>query len=101
MAIGSPGKRWGVATLGRVRESDIGERLQYGAWGFDHAIEGGMEVRSGHSGGPVVDMRGRLVGLVASYELGDTTKKVYVSPRISYVVPMRTIAAFLAKHGVR
>lgn len=101
MAIGSPKKRWGVATLGRVRLPDIGERLQYGAWGFDHAIEVGMEVQSGHSGGPVVDMEGRLVGMVASYELGDTTKSVYVSPRITYVVPAKTLAAFLTKHGVR
>lgn len=101
VAIGSPKKRWGVATLGRVRLPDIGERLQYGPWGFDHAIEVGMEVQSGHSGGPVVDMQGRLVGMVASYELGDTTKPVYVSPRITYVVPARTLAVFLARHGLR
>jgi S1-C subfamily serine protease len=101
MAMGSPGKRWAVATLGRVRVPDIGERLQYGAWGFDHAIEVGMEVRSGHSGGPVVDLQGRLVGMVASYELGDTTKPVYVSPRITYVVPAKTLADFLASHGIR
>ena len=101
MAIGSPKKKWGVATLGRVRLPDIGERLQYGAWGFDSAIEVGMEVQSGHSGGPVVDMDGRLVGMVASYELGDTTKSAYVSPRITYVVPAKTLAAFLAQQGVR
>lgn len=101
IAIGSPEKRWGTATLGRVRLPDIGERLQYGTWGFDSAIEVGMEVRTGHSGGPVADLQGRLVGMVASYELGDTTKPAYVSPRITYVVPARTLAAFLARHGVR
>lgn len=101
VGIGSPRKRWGVATLGRVRMSDIGERLQYGAWGFDHAIEVGMEVQSGHSGGPVADMQGRLIGMIASYELGDTTKSVYVSPRIAYVVPAKTIVDFLSKNGVR
>ena len=46
-------------------------------------------------------MAGRLVGMVASYELGDTTKPVYVSPRITYVVPARTLAKFLADQGVR
>jgi S1-C subfamily serine protease len=95
MAIGSPGGRAGVVSLGTVRVPDINERLDYNDWGFDHAIELSMEVESGHSGGPVFDRAGRVVGLIAGYELGDTTRTPYVSPRIAYAVPAADIARYL------
>jgi putative serine protease PepD len=95
LALGSPRRVWGVVTVGRVRIPNIGERLDYGAWGFDNAIEVAMEVESGHSGGPVVNARGELIGMVAGYELGDTTKPQYRSPRIAYVVPANDIKKWL------
>ncbi|MEN8198206.1 MAG: serine protease, partial [Pseudomonadota bacterium] len=101
LAIGTPNRRMGVATLGRIRLPNIGERLDYGPWGFDNGIEISMEVGNGHSGGPVIDAKGGLIGIVAGYELGDTTKTPYVSPRITYVVPSNGIAAFLRAAGTR
>lgn len=101
LAIGSPKRRWGVVTLGTVRLPNIGERLDYGSWGFANAVEARMEVESGHSGGPVFDQAGRLVGMVAGYELGDTTKTPYVSPRITYIVPADDIAKWLEGRGIR
>ncbi len=95
LALGSPRRVWGVVSVGRVRVPNIGERLDYGAWGFDNAIELGMEVESGHSGGPVVNAKGELIGMVAGYELGDTTKPQYRSPRITYVVPANDIRKWL------
>ncbi|MCW5774550.1 MAG: serine protease, partial [Rhodospirillaceae bacterium] len=95
LAIGSPKRVWGVVTVGRIRSPNIGERLDYGNWGFDNAVEIGMEVESGHSGGPVVDAKGRLIGMVAGYELGDTTKPAYRSPRITYAVPVNAIKNWL------
>jgi S1-C subfamily serine protease len=95
LALGSPRRVWGVVTVGRVRIPNIGERLDYGHWGFDNAIEVGMEVESGHSGGPVVNAKGELIGMVAGYELGDTTKPQYRSPRIAYVVPANDIKKWL------
>jgi S1-C subfamily serine protease len=95
LALGSPRRVWGVVSVGRVRVPNIGERLDYGNWGFDNAIEIGMEVESGHSGGPVVNARGELVGMVAGYELGDTTKPQYRSPRITYAVPSNDIKKWL------
>ena len=95
LAIGTPKRRMGVASLGRIRLPNIGERLDYGAWGFDNGIEISMEVETGHSGGPVFNANGELIGIVAGYELGDTSKTPYVSPRITYVVPSNAIATFL------
>ena len=97
LGIGSPKRTWGVATLGIVRSPNIRERLDYGPWGFANAIEISMLVQSGHSGGPVIDAAGRLVGMIASYELGDTTKWPYRSPRITYVVPVADIRRWLAR----
>ena len=36
-----------------------------------------------------------LAGFLAGYELGDTTKPVYRSPRITYVVPSNDIKKWL------
>ena len=95
LALGSPRRVWGVVSVGRVRIPNIGERLDYGSWGFDNAIEVALEVESGHSGGPLVNSRGELVGMVAGYELGDTAKPQYRSPRIAYVVPANDIKKWL------
>jgi S1-C subfamily serine protease len=97
LAVGSPRRVWGIVTLGIVRLPNIGERLDYGPWGFSNAIEMAMLVQSGHSGGPVVDPQGRLVGMVASYELGDTTKWPYRPPRITYAVPVADIRRWLKR----
>jgi S1-C subfamily serine protease len=95
MAIGSPSGKGGVVSLGTVRLPDIRQRLDYNEWGFDHPIEMKMEVESGHSGGPVFDREGRVVGMIAGYELGDTTKTPYVSPGIAYAVPVADMARYL------
>ena len=97
LAVGSPKRTWGVATLGIIRSPNINERLDYGPWGFANAIEVSMLVQSGHSGGPVIDAQGRLIGMVASYELGDTTKWPYRSPKITYVVPVADIRRWLGR----
>src|SRR5262249_41395316 len=44
LALGSPRRVFGVVSVGRVRAPNIGERLEYGNWGFDNAIEIAMEV---------------------------------------------------------
>jgi putative serine protease PepD len=97
LALGSPRRRWGTVTIGKVRVPNIGERLDYGPWGFANAIELRMEVESGHSGGPLVNTRGELIGMVAGYELGDTTRPIYRSPRITYAVPVNDIRAWLGR----
>lgn len=96
VAVGSPNNKRGVATVGKVRLPRYSERLQYGEWGYDDAVWLSMEVESGHSGGPIVDMNGALIGMVTGYELGDTTKATYVSPRVTYAVPSNAIRQYVA-----
>jgi putative serine protease PepD len=97
LAVGSPSRGRGTVTLGFVRVPKIDESIPYNEWRIVDAIEIAMEVESGHSGGPVFNRAGELVGMVAGYELGDTTKTPYVSPRITYAVPASGIRAFLRR----
>jgi S1-C subfamily serine protease len=100
-AVGSPSRGRGVVSFGFVRAPRLAESLEYNRWRIEHAIEIHMEVESGHSGGPVFDRRGQLIGMVAGYELGDTTKRPYISPQITYAIPVSALRAFLARAGVR
>ena len=100
LAVGSPSRARGAVTFGFVRMPRLKESLEYNRWRIENAIEIRMEVESGHSGGPVFDRRGGLIGMVAGYELGDTTKRPYVSPRITYVIPSNGLRAFLGRAGV-
>lgn len=95
VAIGSPGDQWGVVSVGRIRLADIGERLQYGNWGFDNAVEIAMKVEIGHSGGPVLNLNGEMIGMVAGFELGPRYSDA-PPPRITYAVPIENIRAWLS-----
>ena len=97
LAVGSPSRGRGTVSVGFVRIPRIDERIPYNQWSIVNAIEIAMQVESGHSGGPVFDRSGALVGIVAGYELGDTTKRPYVSPRITYAIPADEVQAFLAR----
>jgi hypothetical protein len=39
--------------------------------------------------------------MVAGYELGDTTKRPYISPQITYAIPASGLRAFLRRAGIR
>ncbi len=94
-AIGSPRDTAGVVSLGWVRQPRFGQRLDYNDWGFDDAVKIKMEVESGHSGGPVFNRAGEVIGMVAVYELGDTSRTPYVSPRMTYAVPASDVLAYV------
>ena len=95
VSIGTPNNRKGVVAVGIVVNPRRGLRIEYGEYGYDDAIELRMEVEPGHSGGPVFDTEGRLIGMVASFGLGDTRRVPYVSTMIAYAVPASAIAAYL------
>ena len=97
VSIGTPDNRKGVVTVGVVANPRRELRIEYGEFGYDDAIELRMEVEPGHSGGPVFDTAGRLVGMVASFGLGDTKRVPCVSTMIAYAVPASSIAAYVAE----
>jgi S1-C subfamily serine protease len=97
LAIGTPDNRKGVVSPGRVTDPRRRERIEFGEFGFDHAIELHMEVEPGHSGGPLFDAEGGLVGIIAGFGLGDTGRVPYVPTRVAYAVPSAEFADYLAE----
>lgn len=95
LAIGAPGNRPGVVSVGAIRVPRMEKRIAYSPYGFDNAIALAMEIEPGHSGGPIVDRHGRLIGKVAGFALGDVSAPRYVSPRVGFGVPANDIAAYL------
>lgn len=95
LAIGTPDNKPGVATSGEIVHLRKDKRIEYGVFGFNDALVMEMEIVPGYSGGPLIDVDGRLVGIVASFALGDTTRVPYVSPRLAYAVPAAQIRAYL------
>jgi S1-C subfamily serine protease len=95
-AVGTPGNRPGIVSLGRVVEPRRPNRLEYNGYGFDDAIKLKIDVEPGNSGGPVFDKEGRVVGIVASFVLGDVdASKPTPPPRLAYAVPSNSIRAFV------
>jgi S1-C subfamily serine protease len=95
VAIGTPGNRPGVVSFGTVARPRLRARIAYPPYGFDAAVELTLEVEPGHSGGPVLNARGELIGMVASFVVGDVSQVNYVSPRVAHAVPAAEIDAFV------
>ncbi len=89
----------GVVSVGRVIEPRRAQRVSYNDFGYDNAIALSMEVEPGHSGGPLLDPQGRVIGMVASFVLGEVGSKPYVSPRIALAVPSNDIRSFISAHA--
>ena len=95
VAIGSPRLRTGVVSLGLIKQPRLSYALKYSGYSYSDAVVVSMEVEPGHSGGPLFDDSGALIGIIASFALGDTRKVPYVSPRIAFAVPSDDIAAYM------
>ncbi|MFQ5923288.1 MAG: trypsin-like peptidase domain-containing protein, partial [Anaerolineales bacterium] len=85
MAFGHPWGVEGAATAGVV----IGQGAQLPLFGRDW-LAVGLHYRPGHSGGPLVDSAGRLVGI----------NTVMVGPDMGLAVPVHEVKRFL-KHSLR
>ena len=97
LAIGTPGNRKGVVSPGRVTDPRRQERIEFGAFGFDDAIVLRMEIQPGHSGGPLFDAEGGLVGMVAGFGLGDTRRVPYLPTGVAFAVPSAALADYLTE----
>ncbi len=94
LAIGTPGDRQGVVYQGHVRNPRRAQRIQYGEFGYDDAIELVLDAEPGASGGPLFNQQGELVGIVASFSLGNTNPG-YAPTHLAWAVPSNAIARYL------
>lgn len=95
LAIGTPDGRMGVVSSGRIVQVHRKERIDYGEFGLDGAIELQMEVEPGDSGGPLFDYSGRLIGMMVGFGLGDTREVPYVSTRVAFAVSSQVIVQYM------
>ncbi len=95
LAIGTPVNVAGVVAPGRVIEPELKKRIRYHGYGYDRAFSISAPIGPGFSGGPVFNQRGEVVGMIASFVLGDVRGQTYESPGIAYAIPSASIRAFV------
>ena len=95
LSIGTPNKSKGVVFTGRVTNPRRAKRIQYGRFGYDDAIELELDAEPGLSGGPLFNGAGELVGIVASFSLGNTNPRQFKPTRLAWAVSSNAIAAYL------
>lgn len=93
--IGTPDNKTGVVFTGRVDNPRREQRIQYGEFGYDDAIELTLDAEPGVSGGPLFDSDGALIGIVASFSLGNTNPEGYKPTQLAWAVPSNAIEAYL------
>ncbi len=94
-SIGTPDNRRGVLFAGEVANPRRAQRIQYGAYGYDDAVELKLGAEPGLSGGPLFNGEGELIGIVASFSLGNTNPDEYGPTRLGWAVPAAAISAYL------
>ena len=99
VAIGTPDNRPGIVSPGYVVQAKRPTRLEYNGYGYDDAIKLKIDALPGHSGGPVVDTQGRMIGMLASFVLPATDGPGAELPRLAYAVPSNAIRLFLEAGG--
>jgi len=95
LAIGTPKHHGGIVSVGRIIDPRLARRIQYNDYGYDNAIALAMPIEPGHSGGPVLDREGRVIGMIASFLLGQSGSKAAPQPRVGLAVPSDDIVAFM------
>jgi serine protease Do len=82
IAIGHPWGVLGAAAAGAV--ITVGKPLEWNGQGVD-MIQVGIQLRPGHSGGPLVNGNGRLVGI----------NTMITGPQVGLAVPVHVVKQFL------
>lgn len=85
IAVGHPWGVVGAACAGSV--IDVGVPLEWNGASVE-MIQVGMQLRPGHSGGPLVDGHGRLVGI----------NTMISGPLVGLAVPVHVVKQFLKQH---
>lgn len=100
-AIGTPGNRPGAVTTGHVVRPRRERRIGYGDFAFRGPMELAMRVAPGHSGGPVFDAEGSLVGMIIAFDLRSTASGDYVNTGAAYVIPAGDVMEFFHRWAPR
>lgn len=93
LSIGAVNNQPGRVTLGWLREQR--PTITYADFQLHDALSLEMPVAPGHSGGPVVDATGRLLGIVAGFAYG--ADGYAVEPPLSYAVRTEAIREYLSE----
>lgn len=94
-AIGTPDNKAGVVSVGRVNNPILTQHFDYGAYGFDKPISLAMKVEPGHSGGPVFNARGALIGMIVAFDLRINSAGDYDATGTAYAIPIKEIMNFV------
>jgi len=87
LAVGTPDNEPGVVTVGRVVKPRLDTGIRYGDYGNPSPLLLDMHVEPGHSGGPVVNGQGHLVGMVIGFDMRRNKDGELVSTGSTYAVP--------------
>lgn len=82
IALGHPWGVAGAASAGAV--IDVSKPLEL-PWYPGELIQVSLQLRPGHSGGPLVDGRGRLIGI----------NTMIAGPQVGMAIPLHTVKCFL------
>lgn len=100
-AIGTPGNRPGDVAVGHVVQPRLERRIGYGDFGFSGPMELAMRVEPGHSGGPVFDTEGSLLGMIIAFDLRKTASGDYVNTGAVYAIPAGDVMEFFHRWAPR
>ena len=84
LGVGHPWGVAGAATAGAV--IDVGNTVE-GRFPHGELVQVGLHLRPGHSGGPLVDVQGRLIGISTMIN----------GPDVGLAVPVHVVQAFIQK----
>jgi S1-C subfamily serine protease len=85
LALGHP---WGVAgavSAGPIIKVGLPPEVPKT---FNEFVQAGLQLRPGHSGGPMIDVQGRLIGI----------NTMITGPKVGLAVPVHVVKEFLRQH---
>jgi S1-C subfamily serine protease len=85
LALGHPWGVVGAVSAGPVINVGLPPELPHLGREF---VQAGLQLRPGHSGGPMVDVQGRLIGI----------NTMITGPEVGLAVPLHVVKAFLRQH---
>ena len=88
-SLGRPRQAKETARVGELVAMHFGTPVRYGRFGYDDAMVVRMNTRRGESGGPLLNARGELVGMIVS-----TLSRGGKSLFLAHAIPVTDLARF-------